>query len=672
MYCIEIPTGPRLPSSASKVDNFVKDAASNAPIKPPIGQISSKSTPTPTPAPPGLSSAQDFPSLPAPSAPPAAPPKVQRKVTAKAIKPVVPVLPTVSALKGAPAAEAQPSEQLPKPTESVLEPSASHTPKESVDVAPAETSGFDRTISAADPPIAVPDEKSYTIKSAEKRQRPGQIDLEAAKEASKKELAFANASNHGTKTSDKGTSAAIAAARQSQPATPITAVSQASASLALAEQSKTNRLFPNKRETPPRPNPSFPTASQPLTANKQASRRPSVTSIQQPGTPISERVSDNASFTSTSLSRTNSPPPSRVGTAPVRHVTKSQQRKERQTRAKQAEEVTKVGKPPVKIEEPVQAPIVGRKKKTKKAKAGTADTTPAGTRPPSPELKEVDTQISIEEKNMAQSPTKDNRKRNPKALQDAKPEEQLSEPQVATAEDNSKPALSISSLFTSLIESGDLNPSSPDLFKTVLGLNQRYDNTIDITTTSLPILTKQQTQHLDAGEVLGIEYGNNQRCIVFPDRKCLRGFSAPQANRYLELANANPGGSRPLAAFEDHLAPRLESVTDAAVAAAAAAAAAEPRDSEDWELVNRFASGPRGTSSGIPGPAASRAIPGGWYAGTGSTTTAWQPPTVLARSTASGGRGIEEAEAAYAVARRETEAIEKKLNALLKRNRRLM
>ncbi|KAK8217400.1 hypothetical protein M8818_001156 [Zalaria obscura] len=140
-----------------------------------------------------------------------------------------------------------------------------------------------------------------------------------------------------------------------------------------------------KAETPP-PAPAPP---MPAPVVRLPSRKPSVASINVPGTPSSEHISDTISLTSTSVSRANSPPPGgKVGTAPVRAKTKNQVKKERQERARQLEEEAKKAAEESKpSEEPVQEAIMSRKKKTKKPAASTssAAATPANvSRPATP------------------------------------------------------------------------------------------------------------------------------------------------------------------------------------------------------------------------------------------------------------------------------------------------
>ncbi|KAI2472798.1 hypothetical protein F4781DRAFT_290804 [Annulohypoxylon bovei var. microspora] len=104
----------------------------------------------------------------------------------------------------------------------------------------------------------------------------------------------------------------------------------------------------------------------------------------RPATPASEIISDTASIisASVSVSRTSSPPPSRVGSVPVRGTTKSQQRKQRKEASKEAAAQISELKP---TEQEVEiAPILGRKKKQKKEKKMTTASrpeTPSGTEP---------------------------------------------------------------------------------------------------------------------------------------------------------------------------------------------------------------------------------------------------------------------------------------------------
>ena len=166
---------------------------------------------------------------------------------------------------------------------------------------------------------------------------------------------------------------------------------------ATKTQPRTLRLAEMPKVGPPAKAAS-PAITEPATLPSSAmSRRSSLVSAQAPGTPASERISDNVSMPSTALSRASSPGPAgKVGSGSHRQVSKNQRKKERQAQAKQIETEAKLGKTQEESvkeekEEVVQAPIQGRKKKTKKVTAGgTTTTTPTATRPSSPVPKAVE------------------------------------------------------------------------------------------------------------------------------------------------------------------------------------------------------------------------------------------------------------------------------------------
>lgn len=124
---------------------------------------------------------------------------------------------------------------------------------------------------------------------------------------------------------------------------------------------KTLRVVPSSIKTETRP-----ASPSPLSiSNVPAVGKPGHS--HRPGTPASEMISDTASVTSfsVSISRAGSPPLSKVGTAPIRGTTKSQQRKQRKDVLKQE---TKTLAETSKTEEAEHAPVIGRKKKQKKEK----------------------------------------------------------------------------------------------------------------------------------------------------------------------------------------------------------------------------------------------------------------------------------------------------------------
>ncbi|KAF4635306.1 hypothetical protein G7Y89_g2794 [Cudoniella acicularis] len=145
-----------------------------------------------------------------------------------------------------------------------------------------------------------------------------------------------------------------------------------------------------------------------------ASRQPSLVSVsrqERPGTPTSDVISDNASVTSTSFSRASSPPPSRIGSAPVRTTTKSMQKKLRKE-AQKTKEKTEMEVVTPKVESEEIAPIMGRKKKQKKERnihSAAGGSTPAASRPPSPgpadsSKEEASTRLGLITETSAQAP----------------------------------------------------------------------------------------------------------------------------------------------------------------------------------------------------------------------------------------------------------------------------
>ena len=601
---------------------------------PPTTSLSSKPaakiTPGQTPVNPGLSLPQDFPPLVAPQPPPPAPTRLQSKVTSSAaIKPVVPVLPSPSSKLVAMQKDQPHSEQT-----SIIEPGtlamseASATSKQKNDGASS---------SLPEPnaePKSVEHAPDQSFKPTEKKMRPSKLDIAAAKDGSKK--GKASTDNAGV----------ASGPLPSQPLTPATAVSQVSNSSATrSNQARATRVPPqSKAET----RPGSPTVA-PTFASKHASRQPSIASIERPGTPASENFLDNMSLASMTLSRANSPPPSKVGSAPVRHVTKSQQKKERQARAKQAEEASKVEELPPKAEEPMQAPIIGRKKKAKKEKTqGTADSTPTVTRPTSPVLKEEElTEAKLE----PVTPIKESKKPASKVAGDIKEPDTPSSPATPASHDTQKASLTAASIFASLVKSGEISASASELFKSVPGLNYRFEGLeLDSAVADDSTVSDSQMHSLDQGEAITIQKSPTNHVVVLPDRSALRGLTSTQAARYVELRKqALANGDVPSNQALTGLAPVLPQIT------LPAARSSSRADSEDHKLSNPFLSptGPSPFSASMQ----KYALDGGK-----DRNFLKKNPHLT----------IEAAEHALAQSRKETEALEKKLNAVLKKNRRLL
>ena len=634
-----IAVGPDLPNLQTRRDSVqpINRPANKASSNPPAAsslfpsKVAPKLSPSEVSAKPGLSLPQDFPPLAAAQPPPPAPPRPQRKVVNNAaIKPVVPVLPTSSSKV------ASTQKDLPHPEQANSTEVSTPTPPEaSMRTKPKEggiLSSISEATTASKPSDISPAKSS---KPTDKRLRPSKLDITAVNNAPNKEH-------------DSSTTAEVASGPlPSQPPTPATAVSQTSASSAV----RSNQARPNRAHALPKaePIPASPTGV-PTISGKSTSRRPSVTSIDRPGTPASEKTWDDMSFAT--LSRANSPPPSKVGSAPVRQFTKSQQKKERQARAKQAEEATKVEEPPAKTVEPMQAPIIGRKKKAKKEKTqGTADSTPTATRPTSPVPKEEE---PIEDKPGPVTPVKENKKPASKVTAESKEPDTPSSPATPASNDHQRASLSAASIFAGLLKSGELSSTVSELFKSFPGLNHRFEGLeLDLTGADDSMVSDSQMHSLDQGEAITIRKSSNNHVVVLPDRSALRGLTATQAARYLELRKqALADGDVPSNQALTSLVPVLPQVS------LPVARFTSRNPSEDQKLPNHFATPTAGSTPLSAHMQKYGAIEGHGHDGApGKRTSEYS---------------VEQAESNLTSTRKETEVLEKRLNALMKKNRRLL
>ncbi|KAF2734280.1 hypothetical protein EJ04DRAFT_564416 [Polyplosphaeria fusca] len=218
-----------------------------------------------------------------------------------------------------------------------------------------------------------------------KQQPPTKLDIAAATTASENDRP---ATGSKTETQAKKLRAVSLASETSAPSSPVGLATASPVKRSTAP--RTLRVVPTPKADIPPPLSAASAASVPHvpTVDKLRSRQASIASINFPGTPASELISDNASITSASMSRANSPPPigGKVGSAPVRKKTKSQVKKERQERARQIAEEAQAVDEHVKSEAELEhAPIVGRKKKAKKPATATKPTqAEVASQPPSP------------------------------------------------------------------------------------------------------------------------------------------------------------------------------------------------------------------------------------------------------------------------------------------------
>lgn len=632
--------------------------------------------------PPGLSSPQDFPPLAAPQ--PVPPPKLQKvtgsNLALSTIKPVVPVLPAQQSRTPAPTKEnretlvAQKLEDIsgaPCSTEleSVIEatvarPSAkpklkakqsvisstrkNAQPKSSSSEVPAPNA-----VAAEPKPLSVSASEIFQ-KLTEKRPHPGKLDIKAAKDASKIEMESIASSSAQSKYID--TAATLSAI--SQPLTPATSLSSTSRQI----QSRTVRVISTpKTEIPPRLIPASPSIVSVAASNfasKQISRRASLSSIHPPGTPVSEKISDNASFTSTSMSRANSPPPSKVGSAPVRQYTKSQQRKERQVRARQAEEVLmkkEDNSAKVIAEEPVQAPIIGRKKKTRKPNRGTSDSTPVATRPSSPTPKDE----MFQDRTRPTTPIKENYKEII-VQKGAKESETPASPVASSSSDrHQKNLLAAASILSCLQKSGEVSSTVLDLFKGAPGINFRFEiNQQDLAEQSIPVLSEAQRRQIESGGAVVLDMISNKRVILLPDHSTLPGLAEEEAQRYLELRQKILCSTE-LAKFSStrcDIARYLHAGLQPANTAPSKPIRGYSATEDLSVLINRFVA-----SASAPAFAAANFPP--YFNSAPLTDEGMQRAKDVQ---------FETAEQDMLASRKETEICEKKFNGLLKRNRRLL
>lgn len=395
-----------------------------------------------------------------------------------------------------------------------------------------------------------------------RKQPPGKLDISAAVQQQSR------ARSSSTKSADTAEQA-----KEKPDAAPQSAATKSphAASPVVKSVPKTLRVVATpKAETPPTgvTTPKEPGAPIPSTVTARVpSRKPSVASINPPGTPSSEQVSisDNLSMASTSQSRANSPPPaaaSKVGSAPVKK-TKGQLKKERQERAKAIEEekgkVEEPVAPKTVVEEPAQEAIVSRKKKTKKEKepkppkpkapapekapaapAKVEDSTPTASRPATPQATTPPVPAKAEH---VIEQVKTSKSSTPTAVPPVlhSPGEPSPPP---------TPTLSAAQLIA------ELKATAPEIQKCIDSLfrtpaSPHYKSNQPITAKDLERfkkdfhidLTPAELSSLLKGKVPAIRYGGDDgriwdRGMVSPTGAHLRALTAELEQRFLELEKA--------------------------------------------------------------------------------------------------------------------------------------
>ena len=298
-----------------------------------------------------------------------------------------------------------------------------------------------------------------------------------------------------------------------------------------------------------------------FTSNYHATRQASLASaskMERSGTPTSEIISDNASITSASISRANSPPPSKVGSAPVRVSTKSMQKKQRkQVRTENLEQELEaaITKPEP---EPEIAPIMGRKKKQKKERtvSGAAgESTPAASRPSSPGPRTD----SIQEENFAdvarqhdiapqqqepekvlQSPSKHTPETKPKSKATAQPPpspEPVSALTDAGEEPPEKAIPTPASILQDLVSEGIIDDIANLNFLKLPSLSSRHQEISSDLLNAIPKLTitPEDQAALLAGKLVRKNVEGPNRILLTPNGDCVRNLTQEEEDQFLAL-----------------------------------------------------------------------------------------------------------------------------------------
>lgn len=352
----------------------------------------------------------------------------------------------------------------------------------------------------------------------------------------------------------------------SRPGTPMTGASKNSDSSGARQPRVLRVVETPKAETPPPPS----QVVQPLPSVAQTrvlSRQPSLSSSGRPTTPA-DFGSDYDPTTSASVSRADSPPPTRIGSAPVRAMTKNQVKKERRLKAKQAEEALKEEASVATNEDTIQAPIVGRKRKTKKAPATSSEqpstTTTANTaksvtdkaEPPvndkdSSKLPKVDQNTNQKDEDVA----KGGKPTPPAPIVEKEPvvEAWRTENTVSQLiKDIESGGGSVKDLFlerssplhlvlAQLHKAGQIDLNTHPLFNPA-PINQRTDmkcTADDYDLLQDPTeLTEEARKILEKGLPLRINNGSEalkDRCLITPNGRVLRHLTPEEEERYLSL-----------------------------------------------------------------------------------------------------------------------------------------
>lgn len=385
-----------------------------------------------------------------------------------------------------------------------------------------------------------------SLTSSSKRQHPGKLDIAAATKLSENEPP-STTNSMKSDAHPKNLRTVSLASTISVPPSP--AATSTGSPVKRSTAPRTLRVVPTPKTEAPPPLSAASVASVPHvpTVEKLRSRQASIASLNQPGTPASELISDNASITSTSVSRANSPPPigGKVGTAPIRKKTKSQAKKERQERARHIVEeqlaLDDHGKPEA---EPVHAPIVGRKKKAKKPGASNPKPTPilVKSQPASPKPATVEE----DEEEQKPVPPPPSRKTHTRQASVSSPRNQSSPgPESSSGWEHSKDKLqpTAQAIIADLQRTGELLASTLEFFKPLSSSLAHAARTAQSSTstaapdlkihfseTDLDNLAKKKPVRLG-----GHDGKSDSRTLITPEGKFFWGLTQELEEKALEL-----------------------------------------------------------------------------------------------------------------------------------------
>lgn len=376
-----------------------------------------------------------------------------------------------------------------------------------------------------------------------KRPPPGKLDIAAATKLTEAEQ-NAVAGSGKPETPSKGNRVISLASASSVPPSPAVTATATGSPIKRTVGPRTLRVVPTpKTETPPASSASASLPQLP-TVDKLRSRQASIASINQPGTPMSELISEDASVTSASVSRANSPPliGGKVGSAPVRKKTKSQAKKERQERARQIIEEQAMALEKESEPEPVQAPIVGRKKKAKKPGAG-PKVTPVPT-PISPKPAASEASIEPESKPDVPNTTSSIKSGATKSTAPS-PVKSKPSPQASPVDAKDKLNPTAQSIMADLQMTGELLASTLEFFKPLSSsLAQAHaartaqgnastapqDLRVHFSEADLEALSKKQPVRLN-----GPDGSPDSRTLITPQGKFFWGLTQELEEKALEL-----------------------------------------------------------------------------------------------------------------------------------------